>query len=113
MPDVSIGHNRCALLIIRTIIREISIYFYVRYGDMEKVYIHPAALIKPYLHKNIRVVLATPRHITGARIKVTPEHLISSGSRVLSAKMPDCINGTFLNNVDYAANPEIVDCGIA
>jgi hypothetical protein len=44
---------------------------------------------------------------------MTPDHLISSGSGVLSAKTPNRINGAFLNCVDYAADREIVDGGIA
>jgi hypothetical protein len=73
MPDVSIIHDRCALLIIRTIIRQIRIDLNVRHRHMEVIHVHPAALIKPDLHKQIRVVLAAPGDIRRICIEMTPD----------------------------------------
>ena len=51
MPDISIVQNRCSLVIVVAVIREIRIYLYIRHRNMEEVHICPSAHIKPDLHK--------------------------------------------------------------
>ena len=79
---------------------------------MEEVHVDSSTYIKPDFDKKVRVVLAPPGHIRRTGIKMTPHHLISAGGGVLSPQLPERINGAFLNRIDDATDPEIIDSGI-
>ena len=80
---------------------------------MKEVHIYSTAYIKPYLDKEIRVILTAPGDIRRTGIEVAPDHLIPSGGGVLPTQAPDRINGAFLYRIDHATDPQIVDCGIS
>ena len=80
---------------------------------MKEIHVHPTAYIKPDFDKKIRVVLAAPGYIPRLRIKIAPEHLISTRGADLSDRTPNRINPTFRNSIDYATDPQIVNCGIS
>ena len=83
MPDVSIIHDRGALLIIGTGIGKIRIDLDIGHRNMKEVHIHPATHIEPDLDKKIRIIVAAPSYIRGASIEMTPEHLVSAGGDIL------------------------------
>ena len=80
---------------------------------MEEVHICSPTRIKPDFDEKIRIVRASPGHIGGIGVEMTPHDPVSPTGNVLTAELPHSVKGAFLLGFDDCADSEVIDEHIA